>query len=466
MSEHPKICVIGAGSSGIAVIKALKDRGLPFDCFDKSDQIGGNWCFRNRNGMSAAYDSLHINTDCQLMQYADYPMPKSTPDYPDHRLIMDYFNGYVDHFGLREMITFETGVEHASRGASGVWEVRLDNGEIRYYDALIVANGHHWDPRIPDPPYPGKFDGVQLHSHAYLTPHEPVDCRGKRILVVGMGNSAMDIASELSHRGLADKLFLSARHGVWIMPKYLFGIPIGRLAGMPHWVPWRINSWLVNLMITLNVGKPWNYGLPRPDHPILAAHPTMSQEIYLRLGSGDIYPRPGIERLSGHEVVFTDGQRETIDVIIWCTGYKISFPFFDRDFISAPNNDLPLWERMIKPGINNLFFVGLLQPIGAIMPLAELQGKLIADHLTGHVAFPAVAQMRREMEKERKAMFARYSDRAARHTMQVDYGPYIWRLNKIRRRGARIARRRGQVLPVLAQANSKVRPTTKHRAAS
>lgn len=177
MNQLPRVCIIGAGSSGIAVAKAMKDRGIPFDCFEKGDQVGGNWYFRNTNGMSAAYESLHINTDSRLMEYRDYPMPEGTPDYPSHRVIMDYFNAYVDHFGLRERITFDTTVEHARRRDDGLWDVQLDSGETREYDALIAANGHHWDPRWPDPAYPGDFAGTQIHSHSYLTPEDPVDFR-------------------------------------------------------------------------------------------------------------------------------------------------------------------------------------------------------------------------------------------------------------------------------------------------
>jgi dimethylaniline monooxygenase (N-oxide forming) len=444
----PRVCIIGAGSSGIAVAKAMKDRGIPFDCYEKGDQVGGNWYFRNTNGMSAAYESLHINTDCRLMEYRDYPMPEGTPDYPGHRVIMDYFNDYVDHFGLREHIIFNTAVEHARRLHDGVWEVRRDDGEICYYDVLLVANGHHWDPQMPEPAYPGSFDGEQIHSHAYLTPEDPIDCRGKRILVVGMGNSAMDIACELSRPGLADKVYLSARHGVWVVPKYIFGVPTTRLSGMPHWVPWRINSWLTNLIVTMNVGKPWNYGLPRPDHRMLQAHPTISQEIYIRLGSGDILPRPGIERLDGGQVRFTDGGADDVDVIIWCTGYKVSFPFFDPEFLAAPRNDLPLWERMVKPGIDNLFFIGLLQPLGAIMPMAEEQARFIGDHLLGEVMLPATNTMQTVIDRERRAMFARYKDRALRHTMQVDFKSYFWRLERARRKGAKMAAKAGRPLPV------------------
>ena len=466
MSELPKVCVIGAGSSGITVIKALQDRGIPYDCFEKGDQIGGNWCFRNANGMSAAYESLHINTDCRLMEYEDFPMPAGTPDYPGHSVIMDYFNDYVEHFDLRRSITFNTAVEHAARRADGLWNVRLDSGETRCYDALIVANGHHWDPLWPEPAYPGEFAGDQIHSHSYLTPEDPVDCRGKRVLVVGMGNSAMDIACELSRPGLAEKVLLSARHGVWIVPKYMFGIPTTRLTAMPHWVPWKINSWLTRLIVASQVGNPWNFGLPKPDHRILQAHPTISQEIFIRLGSGDIHPYPGVRRLTGSGVEFVDGREEPVDLIVWCTGYKVSFPFFDPSFIAAEGNDLPLWERMIKPGVDNLFFVGLLQPLGAIMPVAEAQARLIGDVLAGRVALPAVDKMHLAMEEERRALFSRYKDRAPRHTMQVDFGSYLWRLRRARKKGAAAAKKQGYRLPIAPRAASQKAEPVSRRTAS
>jgi dimethylaniline monooxygenase (N-oxide forming) len=436
MVPLPRVCVIGAGSSGIAVLKALKDRGLPHCCFEKGDQIGGNWCYANSNGMSAAYESLHINTDSKLMEYRDYPMPPDTPDYPGHRVIQAYFEAYVDHFGLRKHIRFRAEVKRARPRPGGGWEITLDSGDVESFDALIVANGHHWDPRWPDPPCPGEFHGAELHSHAYRNPHTPVDCHGKRVLVVGMGNSAMDIACELARPGIAERLYLSARRGVWILPKYLFGIPTSRLSRLPHWLPWQFGSVLTRLAVTINAGTPWRFGLPRPDHRMLQAHPTMSQEIFLRLGSGDIHPRPGIRALRGDRVEFTDGRLEAVDVIIWCTGYKLSLPFFDPDFISAPDNDLPLWQRIIRPGIERLYFVGLLQPLGAIMPIAEAQAGFIGDHLLGRIALPDAATMWREIERERAAMFRRYRDRSPRHTMQVDFEAYLHRLRSHARRGA------------------------------
>jgi dimethylaniline monooxygenase (N-oxide forming) len=436
MVPLPRVCVIGAGSSGIAVLKALKDRGLPHCCFEKGEQIGGNWCYGNSNGVSAAYESLHINTDCRLMEYRDYPMPPGTPDYPGHELIQAYFEDYVDHFGLRQQIRFRTEVTAARQRAGGGWEVTLDSGETESFDALIVANGHHWDPAWPDPPYRGEFHGAQFHAHAYRNPRVPVDCQGKRVLVVGMGNSAMDIACELGRPGVAGRLYLSARRGVWILPKYLFGIPTTRLSRLPHWLPWRLASLFTRLLVTLNSGTPWRFGLPRPDHGMLQAHPTVSEEIYLRLGSGDIHPRGGIRALRGDRVEFTDGRTEQVDVIIWCTGYKLSFPFFDPAFISAPENDLPLWERMIRPGVEGLYFVGLLQPLGAIMPIAEAQGRFIGEHLLGRIALPEEPAMWRAIERERAAMQRRYRDGSPRHTMQVDFGAYLYRLGRHARQGA------------------------------
>src|SRR5437016_1252139 len=127
MSELPRACVIGAGSSGIAAAKALHERGVPFDCFEKSDRIGGNWVFGNRNGMSSAYRSLHINTSKERMEFSDFPMPEDYPDFPHHTLIAAYFDAYAQRFGLHERISFGTAVERAHRRADGAWEVTLDN---------------------------------------------------------------------------------------------------------------------------------------------------------------------------------------------------------------------------------------------------------------------------------------------------------------------------------------------------
>ena len=226
-----KVCIIGAGCSGITTAKRLKDHGIDYDQFEMSDDVGGNWYFRNPNGRSAVYESLHIDTSKTRLQLEDFPVPDEWPDFPSHRLMHDYFRAYVAEFDLRDGIEFNTGVDRAVRNAGGGWDVTLSNGETRSYTDLVVANGHHWKPSLPD--YPGTFDGVLMHSHEYVSPFEPVEIRGKRVVVVGMGNSAMDIASELSSPWMAATLYVSARRGVWVLPKYRNGQPADKVMAPP-----------------------------------------------------------------------------------------------------------------------------------------------------------------------------------------------------------------------------------------
>ena len=440
MSRRPKTCVIGAGSSGMATVKVLHTRGLPFDCFEKSDRVGGNWVFENKNQMSACYRELCINTSKRRMEYSDFPMPDEYPDFPHHSLIAAYFERYIDHFGLRDAITFETSVERAVR-EDGRWSVTLSTGETRRYDALAVANGHHWSPRWPDPPFAGSFDGEQMHAHAYVDA-EPF--RGRRVVVVGIGNSAMDIAVEASE--VASRTVLSSRRGAWILPKVLFGRPADTLP-LPPWIPFSLRRRAVELIVGRAVGRPEDYGLPTPDHRLGEAHPTISARILERLEAGAVVHRPNIARLEGRTVRFTDGSHEEADVIVYCTGYDVRFPFFDDAFLSAPGNDLPLFRRVFHPDHRSLFFVGLLQPLGAVMPLAEAQSHWIADYLEGRYALPSPPALRRDIEEERRAMAARYVA-SARHTMQVDFDDYLARLAKERRAGARRAAGAGFPLPV------------------
>lgn len=440
----PRVCVIGAGSSGLPVIKALRDRAIPVVCFERTSNIGGLWCIDNKRfGASAAYDSLHINTDTLLMEYKDFAMPKDLPAYPSHRQIHEYFEAYAKRFDLKQHIRFGCDVVRCERGPDGGWRVVLADGATENFDALVVATGHHWDPQWPDPPPPGDFSGQQIHSHAYRNPSDPVELRGKRVAVVGLGNSAADIATELSYRSCADQVFLVVRSGAWVLPKWIGGTPITRLPEPTrslHWLPWQVSSLLARLLIGHYQGKPQDFGLPAPDHRPLQSHPTVSQDLLSRVGHGDITVKRGIRRFDGDVVTFDDDSREPLDAIIWCTGYKVTFPFFDPGFFAVRDNVVPLWNRMVKPGIDNLFFVGLYQPLGSIMQPAEFQARIIGELLLGHVALPDPATMEREIGKEERARARRYLH-SRRHTMQVDVGPFMHQLERMLRDGRRRARR-------------------------
>ncbi len=436
MTDLPRTCVIGAGSSGITAVKALDDRGLPFDCFEKSDRVGGNWVLHNSNGMSSSYSTLHINTSRERMEYADLPMPSTYPDFPRHDQIARYFDEYVDRFGLREKISFQRGVERAARTPEGGWEVTLDDGEVRAYDALVVANGHHWDPRWPEPPIPGSFAGETMHSHHYT---DPSQLAGRHVVVVGLGNSAMDIAVDASYHAASTRLV--ARRGVHVVPKYILGKPLD--AGVrPTRVPFTCMLRALEPVLKLTVGPMSRYGLPEPDHRLGQTHPTVSSRILDRLAHGAIEVRPEIAELDGELVRYRDGREERADLIVFCTGYKISFPFLQDGLIDAPDNELVLYKRIFPLDQPRLYFVGFVQPWGAIMPIAEAQSRIVADHLLGAYALPSREQMSRDMT----AMLARQRRRyvaSKRHTIQVDFSNHMVELADEARAGARRARSLG-----------------------
>lgn len=445
----PSVCIIGAGCSGFTTAKRLKDFGIPFDIFEGSDDIGGNWYYNNPNGMSSCYQSLHIDTSKWRLAFEDYPVPEHWPDYPHHSQLLGYFHDYVDHFGLRRHIFFNTTVEKAERRPEGGWDITLSSGERRRYDALCVANGHHWDARIPE--YPGSFAGQQIHSHNYRTPFAPIDCVGKRVLVVGMGNSAMDIASELSQRPIAEKLFVSARRGVWIFPKYYKGQPLDKNPA-PAWMPKGMRQWLGSRLVKKLVGRMSDYGLPEPEIGPFESHGTVSGEFLVRAGSGDIAMKGTIDRLDGDSVVFADGSRERVDVIIWATGYDISFPFFDEPSFKADADNCPppMFKRILKPEVPDLFYMGLGQPLPTLVNFAEQQSKLVAAYLAGEYAPPGEQEMHRIIAADEKFHRGQYYA-ARRHTIQLDFDAYVSDLGREIAKGRKRADRAGNPRPVAAR---------------
>jgi cation diffusion facilitator CzcD-associated flavoprotein CzcO len=262
---------------------------------------------------------------------------------------------------------------------------------------------------------------------------------GKRVLVVGIGNSAMDIACELSHRGVAARLFLSTRRGAYIIPKYLYGRPLDKLIRTKPWLPLWPQRLFGTLLVRLAVGKMENYGLPKPKHKIWQAHPTVSSEFLIRLGSGDIVIKPNLARLDGSRVAFEDGSVEEIDAIIYATGYKISFPFFDTDLLAAPDNQFPLFKRAFYPGMEDLIFVGLAQAVPSIIKFVEIQTPWLAAYITGDYALPPEPQMRQIIAKD-EAFYGGEYVQTKRHTIQVDNYLYQWDLRKEWKRGQARAR--------------------------
>ncbi|MCQ4212523.1 flavin-containing monooxygenase [Streptomyces longispororuber] len=423
-----RVAVIGAGAAGLATVKALLDVGAEPVAYEQGDRPGGLWVRDNSSGLSPAYASLHLNTSKGRTQFADFPMPADWPDYPSADLVAGYLADYCAAFGLAAHIRFGTTVTSVERSADGAgagagWTVTSDAGDggtaTERFDAVVVANGHNWDPRWPDPAYPGTFHGTQMHAHDHRTAEA---FRDRHVLVVGMGNSAMDIAVDASHVARGPVL-LSARHGVHIVPKYLFGRPSDATGGALAVLPWRLRQRVAETMLRLAVGTPQRYGLPAPAGGLFQNHPTISDTILHRLTHGEVTARPGVERLDGDHVVFTDGRRERVDVIVWATGYRVSIPFLSERWLGADPERLRLYKRVFHLDDPSLCFVGLMQSTGAALPVVEAQAKLAAAHFGGGYALPSPDDQRRAAAHALRAAVERWGER--RPAMRIDFDQYV-----------------------------------------
>jgi cation diffusion facilitator CzcD-associated flavoprotein CzcO len=419
MSTTPRIAVIGAGAAGLATAKSLLDEGLDVVVLEKGDRPGGLWVQDNSSGLAAAYDSLHLNTSKGRTEFADFPMPEEWPDYPAASLVAGYLAEYADTFGVTEHIRFGTTVADVRRLPDGGWEVETGDGEVTPVDGVVVANGHNWDPRWPDPAYPGTFTGEQMHAHDYRSAET---FRGKRVMVVGMGNSAMDITVDASH--VSDgPVLLSARHGVHIVPKYLFGRPADATGAALVALPWRIRQRVAETMLRLAVGTPQSYGLPAPAGGLFQNHPTISDTILHRLTHGEVLPKPGIERFDGGRVVFTDGSEEQVDVIVWATGYRVTIPFLDQEWLGEDAEAMPLYKRVFHLDDPSLTFVGLMQSTGAALPVVEVQAKLAAAYYSGRYALPEAGEQHAAVDQAHCAATDRWGSK--RPMMRIDFDAFV-----------------------------------------
>ncbi len=419
--QEARVCVIGAGPSGIAAAKHCLQAGLTnLVVYEKNREVGGNWVYSEEVGHSSVYETAHIISSKRWSQYHDFPMPDHYPDYPSHRLLKEYFQSYARHFGLEPFIQFNTEVVSAEENADQTWTLTLHDGRVEVFDHLIVCNGHHWNPRYPD--YPGEFSGEILHSHYYRT---NLPFKDKRVLVIGGGNSACDIAVDVARH--AAFTAISMRRGYYIIPKIVFGEPPDVANARFRFLPRRVRQFMNFVIWWLVTGGNERYGLQKPQHGILEVHPTLNSDLLQRLRHGDIVPRVDIERYEGNTVVFKDGQRDEFDVIIAATGYIITHPFFDKRLIDFSEGDVPLYLRVFHPKHPSLYFVGLVQPQGCIWPLADTQAQLVANRILGTWQPPADIEAR--IAQELEAMRRLYKS-AARHTVEVEYHEYQRQLLK------------------------------------
>lgn len=380
------MAVIGAGPVGLAVARALLQNSIPYEQLEADDDLGGNW-------YHGVYETAHIISSRKTTEYADYPMPAEFPDFPSAQQMLEYLNSYAEAFNLRPHIQFRTKVVMCLPLPNGLtsggnepvaiptrrdsdkdarWQVELANGEKRIYKGVIVCSGHHWDKRFPN--YPGRFTGEFIHSKDYKNPQQLI---AKRVLVIGGGNSACDLASEAARVGRSCDL--SLRRGYWFLPKFLFGVPLPEL--VPSWVPVWAQRLFLKVVLKIAVGKYEDYGLPKPTHRIFEAHPTLNSEILHYVKHGRIRPRPDVAKFEDRRVMFTDGSSGEFDMVVCGTGFNLSFPFLPRGLVPVEGKNALLYAGCTLPDHKNLYIVGTPQvrygfgPL--ITPAAALLCRLI-----------------------------------------------------------------------------------------
>ncbi|MEL6719548.1 MAG: NAD(P)-binding domain-containing protein [Bacteroidota bacterium] len=422
-----KIAIIGAGPSGITALKNLLDQDLDVVAFDRNSDVGGNWIYSEEEGHSSVFETTHIISSKTLSQYEDFTFDefdKSVADYPSHDELRRYFQAYAKRFDLYSHIRFRTMVLHCERLSEDKWKVEVEqNGkrETLYFTDLVVCNGHHWQPRFPE--YEGEFTGEFLHSHQYK---KATPFKDKRVLVIGGGNSACDVAVETSR--VSEKTMISWRRGYRIIPKFVAGIPTDVFATKSHWVPFKIRNWLNNHLLNLLIGSNKLYGLQEPKTNFGQTHPTINDELLYKIRHGKVTPKVNIARYDDKTVHFVDGTKADFDTIVACTGYVLAHPFFDKDFIDYSKGKVPLYLKMLHPEYRNLYFVGMFQPLGCIWPLAELQSKIVARELAGKWKRPANTK---ELG-EREVSNPHYQQiETPRHTITVDFHLFRKELKKV-----------------------------------
>lgn len=384
--------VIGAGPMGLATARNLSKQGLPFVGYELNSDVGGLWDIDNPH--STMYETAHLISSKRMTEFREFPMDERVATYPHHSELKRYFQDYARHFGLYPHYQFSTRVVSVTPDGDG-WQVTVEkDGEqsSRYFDGVLIASGTLHTPNRPT--LPGQFDGELLHACDY---RDPSLFRDKRVLIVGCGNSACDMAVDAVHQ--AKSVDLSVRRGYYFLPKFIGGRPSDSIGGKIK-LPRRVKQWLDAKLIGMIIGRPSDYGLPDPDYRLYEAHPVINSLVLHHLGHGDIAPRPDIADMQERTVTFTDGARADYDLVLLATGYKLDYPFIDSDLLNWRGDAPRLYLNVFHPRYHNLFMMGMIEAAGLGWEGRNEQAELVALYLKrraqGHAAAAALEKIKRE----------------------------------------------------------------------
>ncbi len=425
-----RVLVIGAGPSGLVALKNLRQHGIDAVAVDRNFNIGGNWDIGSPH--SSVYESTHLISSKGMTQFVDCPMPDEYPEYPSHREVLAYLHFYAERFELDRWVRKKTSVVSVKKEES-TWQVELQDEETaeittETFDAVVIANGHHAVPMMPT--VAGQFTGESLHVHNYKHHHQ---LEGKRVLVVGAGNSGCDIAVEAAIHGKSAAI--SMRRGYHFFPKFIRGKPADVVGDrVRRWpLPKAMQQRLSQFVVDWTIGKPQRYGLPKPEHGLFDAHPIINSQLPYYVGHGKLDVLPDIRSWEGNSIEFTDGHRQEFDIVVFATGYQLVFPFIEEDLLNTQNGVPKLYLHAFHPTDDTLFVAGMIQPNSGQWPLTDLQTQIIARFLKAKQEGDKAAQWFCE-KKQSGGIGLSSRDHflaTARHRLEVDYFDYRKTLNKI-----------------------------------
>lgn len=370
--------VIGAGPSGLAAVKRLSEKGIEVVGFEAHSSVGGLWDIESPT--STMYETAHLISSKTTTQFDDFPMSDDVAVYPKHSELKRYFEDYAAHFDVSSKFHFNSWVERVEP-LEDHWRLtyRREN-ELHELDVegVIIASGTLHHPKRLD--LKGDFSGERLHSSDYRYP-EQFD--GKRVLIVGCGNSGCDIAVDAVHR--ARSVDMSVRRGYYFLPKFVMGKPTDTLGGLIK-LPAKIKQWVDGMLVRLISGKPSQFGLPDPDYKMYESHPVINSMFLHHIGHGDLTVRPSIDHASGNTVYFSDGTEADYDLILEATGYVLDYPFIDKAYLNWSSMAPDLYLNMFTPNSDRLFVVGMVEAAGLGWQPRDQQARIIASFIAGRRA--------------------------------------------------------------------------------
>lgn len=425
------IGIIGAGAAGLSAARHLVEAGHDVQVFEAGSYVGGLWVYDNDNGLGVAYESLHINSEPRATAFHGYPFPSGTPLFPSHRQVAAYLNAFADDFDLRRRIRFNSRVADVRRDGDD-WTITLADGSSYRFEAVVVASGHQGVPA--DPEWSASFEGEYLHSHAYRTPHQ---FEGKRVLVVGVGNSGLDIAADVTP--FAAETYSSARSPVLIMPRMILGVPSARiisLVGRP-WLPWVAQRSLLRAISRIYNGRMEQWGFVTPN---TRTHPASNATYMAHVSYHKIGVKPGVSGVTGKTVEFVDGTSIEVDTVIAATGYHIDLPFLAVGLAPVQERRLEAYRRIVHPDQPGLYFIGFFNVSGgANISMMDVQSSFLTAVVDGTLPLPSPAQMKADIVAERRFLERRYPS-AARYGLELVPQRYRKQISDdLRRVGAGLA---------------------------